>query len=489
MLVGTFFIAAAGPVGIGLALGSAALVYLIAAAARRPAFAVLGIVVWVPLQIPVLAFLYKLGMPAVVARELGYLKEFWAIALAVAAWRATRSQRIRADLLDWLGGLYIGIATLYLVVPFADSSTLGGVPFAGRLNAWRLVCLYVVIFLSVRRLRFQPSVIRHLRVGLFIVAAVLAGFSAWEIANNAGFNNFLTNTLDYPKFKAAVFHITLQKDLLVRGTLGNSTFVRSGSLLNDPLSFGFLMVIPFGIALERVAARKDVALGMAAAVAGLLGVIFSGTRGAALGVGVVLLLALAFGPSRIAPHRLRLLLAVIVGLVVLLPFAGQSTLVARMESLAKPASQTHDNEVHVDRTRAGLTAMIDHPLGRGLGANSQTGFRYGAATAITTEDSYLETGNELGVPALLVLVAFLGAVLVRLRQRAMRGVEHAGLAGGAWLAGCGLVVGAFTLQVWYELTVTLVFWTVAGLALADFSQDPRPRRHDADFGARVTRRP
>jgi hypothetical protein len=474
-VAGVFFVAAGGPAAIALSIGLLVLCALVAAAAQFPQFAVLGLVIWVPLQQPVLAFLYKLGAPVLVVRDLGYLKEFWTVSLVVAAWRATRSQRIKADLLDWAAVLYVGIATLFLVLPFADSSALGGVSFAGRLHAWRLDCLYVVILITARRLTFAPVVLRRLRLGLCIVGIILGGFSVWEIIDGASFTNFLRNTLEYSKYKADVFGVGTTSDLLIHGSIGDSTFVRAGSLFNDPLSFGFFMVIPFAVALERVAARKGAALGTTVAVAGLVGVIFSGTRGAAIAAGVGVILALVFGPSRVAPNRLRLLVAVLLGAVVLLPFAGQSTLVDRLVSLTKPASETHSNEVHVARTRAGWTALLERPLGRGLGANSQTGARYGTTTAITTEDAYLQTGAEFGVPGLLVFVGFLVVALVELRRRATLLVEHSGLAGGVWLAGCGLMLGALTLQVWTELTVTLVFGTLTGVALSKLGGAERQR--------------
>jgi hypothetical protein len=76
---------------------------------------------------------------------------------------------------------------------------------------------------------------------------------------------------------------------------------------------------------------------------------------------------------------------------------------------------------------------------------------------------------------LLVFVGFLVVALVNLRRRAALLVEHSGLAGGVWLAGCGLVLGALTLQVWTELTVTLVFWTLAGVALSQVGDVDRQR--------------
>jgi hypothetical protein len=42
------------------------------------------------------------------------------------------------------------------------------------------------------------------------------------------------------------------------------------------------------------------------------------------------------------------------------------------------------------------------------------------------------------------------------------------------LAGCGLSIGGIVLETWYELPVSLVFWTIAGLALANTGTEELP---------------
>jgi hypothetical protein len=337
------------------------------------------------------------------------------------------------------------------------------------LSAWRLDALFVVIFLCVRRLSLDPVVIRRLRFAFFGVALILTGFALWEAVDKVGFNNFLTNTIDLPGYKADVLgnHAAkIRGSLLSTGSVGNTTYVRGGSLFNEPLMFGFFMVIPFGLALERVAARRPSMLALAAAGGSLASVFLSLTRGAVLGAVCTVLIAVAFGVSRVSQSRLRLILAVALSVVVLAPMAGHSALWVRMQTIFQPSSD-QDTQLHVSRTKEGFEDLLRHPLGHGLGTNNQTAVLFEGDTALTTEDSYLETGTELGIPAMLLFVATLLMMLARLRERSKRLTEGAGLAGGAWLAGCGLAIGALVLQTWYELAVALVFWTIAGLALAD----------------------
>jgi hypothetical protein len=265
--------------------------------------------------------------------------------------------------------------------------------------------------------------------------------------------------------------------LVDRNSTGNTSYVRAGSLFNDTLQFGFFMVIPLGIALERIAARRQTYIGMAAAGAGLMGVMFSLTRGAVLAAMVAVTLAIVFGVSRVAPNRLRLVLAVLFTTALLLPFAGNSALVTRMESVFNPSHDQSDTQLHVSRSEAGYRALRDQPLGRGLGANLSTSLVYGGDISISTENSYLETGNEIGFAGAVLLLGSLIALMVKLRARSRRAGEAGGLAGGVWLAGCGLTIGAFFLPTWYELPVSLVFWSAAGLALASVKEGPvSPRR-------------
>jgi O-antigen ligase len=118
-----------------------------------------------------------------------------------------------------------------------------------------------------------------------------------------------------------------------------------------------------------------------------------------------------------------------------------------------------------------VTSLINHPVGLGLGANTGTGTRFNTSNQITSENSYLETGNELGIAAMLLFICMLLTLLWQLRRRAARGDPAGRFAGGLWLGGWGLAIGGLFLQVWYELAVALVFWTLAGAALAE--QDDR----------------
>jgi hypothetical protein len=441
-------------------------------AVRRPQFSVMGLVIWVPLQVPILAYAYKLGAPLVLIKQLGYMKEYWEIALLYVALRSGRQEhgwrRRSFDRLDIIALLYIGLATVYLLLPIAFHGLLGGLVFSGRLNAYRIECVYVVAFLCVRRLQLDARFINEVRNAVMFVSVVLAGFAIWESTNASGFNNFLSNTLGYPAFRLATtgFHYGNPANLLDPGTIGSVSFTRAGSLFNDPLTFSFFSLIPFGLALERLTTERVSPLAMAAAGGACVSILLAETRSAVLGAALAAFVAIAVA-SKGKPGRFRFFIVLSAAVVLMLPSASHSSLKARFEGVFTGNSRDADSQEHVNATRGALHDVLHHPLGRGLGANTSTGVRYHSTNQTTAEDSYLETGEEIGLAGGVLNLLLLGVLLLELRRRSKRGGVRGELAGGLWLGGLALVLGGFFLQVWLGLVTSLVFWVLAGVALSE----------------------
>jgi hypothetical protein len=444
--------------------------WLIVVCAHRPHVAVVGIVAWVPLQVPFLSLLFRLGAPAAVVRNLGYLKEFWALSLLLALFVAPAEvrRRRRLDALDLLALGYIAIATSYLLIPFVAPGTLGGQPFIVRLNAWRAEALFVVVFFCIRQLRFSATLLRRARRIVLVVAVVVAAFALWEAVNRSGFDRFLANTLGYPGYRAEVLKVP--PGFLVHSTdVAGRSVSRAGSLFADPLELGFFMLIPLGIGLERLGARRLSPLAAVATAGALLAVVLSVTRSAALGAGVAGLLAVGLG-SRRSPGRLRMLIILGTTAAVLLPAAGHSSLKARFVGVFS-GSRDSESQGHLNAIDHAFRVIVADPVGRGLGSNTATGGRFQTGIQITSEDSYLETGAEIGMAAMVVFVLCLLMLLIELRARSKLGGRGGELANGMWLGGWGLAVGALFLQTWLEIATALVYWTLAGLALADVTGD------------------
>lgn len=449
------------------AVGAVAAVAAIVGAARRPAAALGVVIVYVPLQLALLALLYHHGAPAAVVRNLGFLKEVMVAGVVLAAiHRLSRPDvRLRADALDWTALGYVGIATAYLLLPLVFHGAFGGQTFQIRLIAWRTDVLFVVLMLAARRLPFSATALRRLRAAVLAVAAVLVAFAFWEFAAGGSFNRFLINTLGLPAFKADILDVPYADptNLITHGSLGGVTWARVGSLLNDPLQLGFLLVIPLAFGLERLSTKRLNLAQSLACVMAAVAILMNGTRSAILAGLLAALLSIAVGVRRRSPGRLRVAIALLIGAVALAPIAGATNAQSRFFGVS--GAQSSDNQEHLTALQDSVENILRQPQGLGLGANPATGLRFGTSIARTSENAYLQVGIELGAAAMLLFVAMLLLLLGQLRRVWTGRRDPTGLGAGVWLAGWGLALGGMFLHVWLGIATALTFWGLAGAVL------------------------
>jgi hypothetical protein len=124
-----------------------------------------------------------------------------------------------------------------------------------------------------------------------------------------------------------------------------------------------------------------------------------------------------------------------------------------------------DATQHVSSLGDGFSALIAQPLGRGLGTAPGIGNRFDTSGQLTSESAYLQVGNELGVPEMVIFVALLLLLVRRLGRVEPADDPGAPLAGALRAAFLGLLVGGLFLHVWLDFTLTLAVWSGAGLAI------------------------
>lgn len=457
MVVGGLHMAELAVAGLAAVLG---LVIVM----RWPARALGFLLVFVPLQLVILSLFFRLGVPRTVVKDLGYLKDVCVLGLALESVRRRRwSQRI--DALDLFALIYLAWATFYLLLPMVVANAFVPQPFIARLSAWRLDCLFAVLFLAVRRLELPERSVEHIRRLILALAIALAAFGVWEFVGTGSFNTFMVQTLQMPRYKFFVLLTPYPNptSVITYGSLGGHTFVRVGSLINDSHTFAFLMLIPLGLGLERLSARPLSLFEGVATFAAALGLLLSLTRASILGGVLVIGLALVLAARRHAPGRIRLVLLVVIGAVGIVPIAAHTHVAARLLSVSN--TNETDNSQHINRSKAAFDALVHQPMGRGLGTNLITGARYHTAQALVSENYYLQVGNELGAIEMIVFVVLLALVLVRLGITSVRAGPDETMAGGLLIAGCGLAVGGFFLHDWASFEVSLGFFGLSGLAV------------------------
>lgn len=122
------------------------------------------------------------------------------------------------------------------------------------------------------------------------------------------------------------------------------------------------------------------------------------------------------------------------------------------------------NGQHLQSLSDGIGYVLTHPLGAGIG-------RTGSASLFTTqpliiENQYLFIAHEVGFIGLSIFLCFLGLIMKRLWRR-----RREWLTLGIFASGVGLVMIGMVLPVWADDTVAILWWGLAGVALATGRDD------------------
>lgn len=221
-----------------------------------------------------------------------------------------------------------------------------------------------------------------------------------------------------------------------------------------------LMMVPLALALfgDRSAGRRRWWWLLAAALL-VAGIYLTGSRGAFLSLGIVVLVWLLVSGRR---YRRLLLLTPLSTLVLLVP--GVGTRIASALDTATTATSVEDASLtgRINAIKVGWYMTRDHPLtGVGIG-NFGTRFAdyqrlYGIdGPSLAPHNLYLEMSAESGIPGLLAWLVFFGiGLLLALRARALLGWLDTGrepsgttlLAGGAVAAITGWAVVSIVLHI------------------------------------------
>jgi hypothetical protein len=446
------------PLALAAPLALGALVWL----ALRPRIALVSMLVYVPLQRPLLAYLYASGVPAPAVRYLGFYKELVVGSLILAALQAHRRSPRPWRRADALAATFVALAAVLVVVPAVLPGVLGNQPLFVLVAAFRLNCLFLIAFLACRRLSWTAEDLQALSKAAVVTALAMAAAVLWQAQDSVGFENFTVRTLQLPAYLRDVSGVTDTTTLSsVHNVVTSSGDIRAGGWLYDPLSLGFFMVLPVALAFRNLARRRSTPV--AWVVAGLVGVtlVLTLTRSSVVAAVLsVLLLLLAAGRYRLG-GRTKLLVATLLAVLVVAPFVGQSSLLARIDSAVQGKDVSAAE--HASSSTRALEQLVAHPAGRGLGSNPVTATLEGTRSGITSENAYLQIGNELGVVPMLVFVLLVlvtqADLLIAARRRDDLSIEAV-----VWAAGWGLAFNGLFLHVWLSIPVALTFWSLAGAA-------------------------
>src|SRR5262249_15983769 len=152
--------------------------------------ALLAIFVFAPISVVTFAWLYRIGVPADIVRDMGYWKEMLVVGLVVAALRHGLRHGHRLDTVDKVAIAYVIGTALYLLIPDLFLRGFPAGDFNARATAWRNLVLFPTLFVAVRHGPFDANTKRKAAVAVLIGGAFLAAGAFWEFFWSDSFNRF-----------------------------------------------------------------------------------------------------------------------------------------------------------------------------------------------------------------------------------------------------------------------------------------------------------
>jgi hypothetical protein len=248
----------------------------------------------------------------------------------------------------------------------------------------------------------------------------------------------------------------------------NQSFIRINSTLRGPNPLGAYAVAVLAMLLayavkygRKLQSMQLLWLALGAVGTGLvLGAAYSRSADIAFVVSIFAILVVTVGSKA----RGRLLAAT--GVVLLVAGIGlyafrETHFVSNVVLHINPSggSSMNSNEGHANSLVDGVRRLVVQPLGEGVGSTGSASL--GTKNALIIENQYLFIAHEVGWAGLVLFVWLFGEVMRRLWQ-----CRASAFALGTFATGWGLALIGLLLPVWTDDTVSMIWWGMAGVALA-----------------------
>lgn len=246
----------------------------------------------------------------------------------------------------------------------------------------------------------------------------------------------------------------------------NHDYIRINSTLRGPNPLGayagIVIALVTAFVLKNKLRGRKLALAGLAALAGGLVVGASYSRSSAIGAVTAVIVIIAIAVTARTRRILAMFGIVSAVLVIGLIFAFRDNHVISSVVLHdSPTTGAHidSNEGHWDSLVDGAARLLAQPLGAGVGSTGSASLH--SDEAFILENHYLFIAHEVGWVGLGLFVWLFVEVMRRLWHR-----RASALALGVFGSGVGLAVIGLLLPVWADDTVAIVWWGLAGLAIA-----------------------
>lgn len=353
------------------------------------------------------------------------------------------------DKLLWLIGIY---GLLHGVIALADHVAL--LPtIAGLMIDLRYIAYFVAVYVFLRMCpQYAWSFYRVALVG----AVIVIGFALLQ--------QVLPN--DFLKY-AGYSESTIKPYLTVDD---NPDYVRHSSTLRGPNPLGAYAVmvlagvVAYGMAVgRRVKNAKVKYLHLVLAVGALVALWTSQSRSAWIAAIIVIATLFIVRYYKVFSGKIAAWLVLTVAVLAVGVYAIKDTSFFHnvvLHDNPTTGAEIDSNTGHAESLIEGTSKMLANPLGSGVGSTGSASL-YGDKPVII-ENQYLFTAHEVGWFGLALFVAIFTIVMKRLWHLRQNWKVLALFASGVGLAAIGLL-----LPVWVDDMISIVWWGLAAVTLAE----------------------
>lgn len=372
---------------------------------------------------------------------------FAALLLTYLLYKKQRFDILREPLMLLVAGFAV-LHILLIGFKFQGSTAV----LTGLIVDLRFLLFFGLVYAAVK---LYPSMRRPFLVAGVIGAAVVLGFAMLQV--------FVLppDILKYLGYSDRTIQPYLTVDL-------NASFVRINSTLRGPNPLGAYAAMVLALLVARV---MNVRLPKKYwQVYGIL-LLFTGaaialwasySRSALIGAVIAVLVAVSLSVGRRAFYAIWsvVLAAFVVGLISVTAFSHNS-FIQNVIFHSNPAggSATKSDSGHISSLAQGMQALVHEPLGTGVGSTGSASLYTNSPTII--ENQYLFVAHESGWLGLALFVVIFALVMWRLYERRRDWLAIGVLASGVCLAVIGVLLPVFV-----DDTVSIVWWGLAGLVVA-----------------------
>lgn len=248
----------------------------------------------------------------------------------------------------------------------------------------------------------------------------------------------------------------------------NASFVRINSTLRGPNPLGAYAVMMLALLVARVMNVRlpkkfwQVAAAVLITFGALVALWASYSRSALIGAVLAVLVAVSLSVGRKTLYAIWIVVALAFGAGALSVTAlSDNAFVQNVIFHSNPdgGSPNKSDSGHATSLAQGMKMFIHQPLGAGIGSTGSASLY--TDSPVTIENQYLFVAHESGWLGLGLFLAVWGLVFKELFKRRRDWLAIGVLAGGVGLAAIGLLLPVFV-----DDTVAIVWWGLAGLAVA-----------------------